>query len=221
MDQVIQEFTNIFTKKITEINDEYNSKIIIIDEKDNIIKALTNENSNLKIKLNEMIEEKKLKLSSTLWENTQLQLKEKDLIIEGLKKEIEYYKRNSDSNILLKYPHNDNKNKQKNNIVLENNKIDKLIISSDNSLDLVNNNLQQDLKNVDNKEIDIQIKDNITKTPVDLDLELELELSNEMLNKTSEIIIDLEKCDENNEKKKKIKKNKSKEKKKLTLENEN
>jgi hypothetical protein len=217
MEQVIQDFTNIFTKKITEINEEYNSKTIIIEEKDNIIKSLTDENSNLKKKLNEMIEEKKLKLSSTLWENTQLQLKEKDLIIEGLKKEIEYYKRNQDSNILLKYPHNDNKNKQKNNIVLENNK---LLISSDTSLDLLNNKLEQDnIKNVENKEL----QDNLTIKPVDfnLDLELELQLSNELLNNTaSEIINDFEKHDENNEKKKKIKKNKSKDKKKLNLENE-
>ena len=128
MDNIIDEFNNLCSIKINEIYD--NHKILLnqysILEKNNL--QLIQENNNLNIKISELIQEKKLKLSSTIWESTQIQLKEKDLLIEQLKKDNEFYKRN-----------------------LKTSKVSDVYLSNSQS-NFKNNNVE-DLKNVEENEV--------------------------------------------------------------------
>ena len=117
MEKITNELTNNFNIEIHKIVNEYNLLKDIVDNKNKIIHSLTENNNVLKTKINEMIEEKKSKSSSALWESTQLQLTEKDLIIDNLKKDIEFYKRNHKSNnVIDKYPYNGNNNKYESEI---------------------------------------------------------------------------------------------------------
>jgi hypothetical protein len=116
MEKIISELTNNFNLQINKIVNEHNLLKNTIDDKNKNIEVLTEDNYGFKTRINEMIEEKKSKSSSALWESTQVQLKEKDLIIDNLKKELEFYKRNSKSNnVMDKYPYNINNNTINNN----------------------------------------------------------------------------------------------------------
>ena len=101
MEKIINELTDNFNMQVNKIVNEYNLLKDSFDNKNKTIQSLTEDNHILKIRINEMIEEKKSKSSSALWESTQLQLGEKDLIIDNLKKDIEFYKRNHKNNNVI------------------------------------------------------------------------------------------------------------------------
>ena len=133
MENIIKELTNNFNLHIDKIISEYNLLTNMLEDKNKTIQLLTEDKNVLKTRINEMLEEKKLKSSSALWESTQIQLKEKDLIIESLKKDIEFNKRNSkNNNVMEKYPYNDNNNKNESenqsntNILTPKNNINKI-----------------------------------------------------------------------------------------------
>lgn len=100
MDGIIREFNNLYNDKINLIKQEHYKSTNLINELNQTIGSLKDENLNLKKRIGELVEEKKSKSSSALWETTQSQLKEKDIVIEQLKKEIDFYKRNSNKNFV-------------------------------------------------------------------------------------------------------------------------
>lgn len=107
MEKIISELKNNLNQEMMNVLYEYNLLKDIIDNNNKTILTLTEDNKELKVRINQMVEEKKSKSSSALWESTQVQLREKDIQIENLKKELEFYKRNSKSNNLMeKYPYN-------------------------------------------------------------------------------------------------------------------
>jgi hypothetical protein len=133
MENMIKELTNNFNLQIDKIISEYNLLTNMLEDKNKTIQLLTEDKNVLKTRINEMLEEKKSKSSSALWESTQIQLKEKDLIIESLKKDIDFYKRNSkNNNVMDKYPYNGNNNKNESenqsntNILTPKNNINKI-----------------------------------------------------------------------------------------------
>lgn len=108
---------NNFEIKINQITDILNTLLVENTTLKSNFDDLTNENIALKQQINELIEEKKQKSSSTLWTSINEQLKEKDILIEQLKKDIEFYKRQSStfstsSNIANKYLQSINKTEQ-------------------------------------------------------------------------------------------------------------
>lgn len=110
MEDIIKGFNQVFEEKINKIMNEYKKLEQVILESSDLIAKLTEENNLLRKKINELNEEKKSKSSSVLWETTQTQLGEKDKIIEQLKKDVEFYKRQSNkSTVTDKYPYNPNK----------------------------------------------------------------------------------------------------------------
>ena len=118
MENIINNITEYLKLELVKINNEYNSLTNIIDDKNNKINLLTEEIDVLKKKNNDLTYENKSKSSSSLWESTQLQLKEKDLIIENLKKDIEFYKRNGKTNNIMNI-YQPNENNIKNSTIQE------------------------------------------------------------------------------------------------------
>ena len=122
MENIIGELTTFYNNKMTDVIDEYNKLKQLKNSIDKNNFDLVNQNYELKKRIDELIEEKKSKSSSTLWESTQKQLKEKDFLIEQLKKDIEFYKRQSTkTNLMDKYPYNPNKDINENTYTNENN----------------------------------------------------------------------------------------------------
>ena len=111
MDLIIKEFDVVYGQKINQILDEYR-KLEQLNEQSLIdLHLLKEENIALKKRISELNDEKKSKSSSVLWETTQKQLGEKDQIIEQLKKDVEFYKRQSGKTTVTdKYPYNPNLN---------------------------------------------------------------------------------------------------------------
>ena len=193
MENIIKEFDEFYNKKNNEILTEYNKLEVIINNSNNTIELLVEENNLLKKKNNEMIEEKKLKSSSTIWESTQTQLKEKDLIIEQLKKDVEFYKRQCNkSNVTEKYPYNSNNN-------VENIKTMKSINESSNNKHI--SNISQEISQEIKQEVkqEIEVIEIIKSTECD-----------EKLNEFGEVIVSKKKKDKlkNGSEKKKKKKDK-------------
>lgn len=133
-----------FIKRIIETHDNL---VRELEETKLKINQLEKDNGDLKNKTVILNEEKKTKSSSALWESTQAILKEKDTIIEDLKKEIEFYKRNSgnfskSNSVINKYAWADNcKNVSKsfeNTNILNNN-------DKKNDLELKPTQITQDL----------------------------------------------------------------------------
>ena len=121
----------------------------IIIELNNNISQITYENIELKNKNKELLEEKKSKSSSTLWESTHKQLREKDVIIEQLKKDSDFYKRQyKASNILSNYPYSNLS--EQNTIKLEK-EINKINIHNNNNDDNNDNDNDNDKKNKKDK----------------------------------------------------------------------
>jgi hypothetical protein len=92
MEEIITEI-----KKIYEDNKNFKEKIVIYESnlKDlkNINEELKNKNNELEIKVKDLIEKNNSKSSKLIWENTQNIIKEKDIEIDKLKKDILYYER--------------------------------------------------------------------------------------------------------------------------------
>ena len=95
IETINKDFINKITKEFVEIS----SRVEILESK--IINFEKN-NEELNLKLKTLNDEKKLKSSSALWESTQTALKEKDLLIDDLKRtnadlkrQIEFGKKNS------------------------------------------------------------------------------------------------------------------------------
>ena len=95
MDLIIKEFDAVYEQKINQIINEYKRLEGIIAQSSIESNQLKEENNLLKKKIADLNDEKKTKSSSVLWETTQKQLGEKDQIIEQLKKDVEFYKRQS------------------------------------------------------------------------------------------------------------------------------
>lgn len=107
MNAILNEFQTDFNSNIDLIKNEYDksiSQLKDLEEKNNILEQ---ENIKLTNTINELNKEKKAKASSTIWESMNSKLAEKDIIIEQLKKDIEFYKRTSSkSNIAEKWQSN-------------------------------------------------------------------------------------------------------------------
>jgi hypothetical protein len=200
MEKITGELVNNFNSQISKIINEYNLLNNLVQEQNKQIQLLTEDKNNLKTRINEMQEEKKSKSSSALWESTQLQLKEKDLIIENLKKDIEFYKRNykNNTNLMDKYPFsgNNNKNESVNQLNIE---ISKQKNNFNNSNKLVN---ITDYIDSTKKEVKKEVKEEVNLLEQKKQ-EQELEIEEKEL--------DLEEQEEK-QKKKKSKKDKSKNK---------
>ena len=101
--QQLQIFINSFTELINKnqqneiniknLNDKILSNELKIQEWNNKEYIYITEIDNLKNIINTLKKENSEKSSKTIWETTQQKLKEKDEIIEELKKTIEFYKR--------------------------------------------------------------------------------------------------------------------------------
>ena len=182
MEKIIGELKNNLNEQIINIFNEYNLLKDTIDSNSKTILSLTEDNKNLKTRINELIEEKKSKSSSALWESTQVQLREKDLIIENLKKDLEFYKRNSKSNnVMEKYPYN---------------------VSTNTDTKKSEQNIQQTEKpNSTNKDNN---KNDEKEVKQELEVEKELEVERELVKKVKKSKKD--KSKDKSEKKKKKKK---------------
>jgi len=152
MEKIISELKIIFNSKINEILNEYANIKNELELKQKLNIELNEKNINLQQELNKLLEEKKIKSSSLLWETTQNQLREKDLIIDNLKKDIEFYKRNYESKLYNKLNNNTVEKKElevKDNL---NNNID------ENEEFEVKNNLNN---NINENEEEFEVKNNL------------------------------------------------------------
>lgn len=107
MDTILEEFQTDFYKNINLMKNEHLKLIIQTNELKEKNNLLEQENTKLTNIINELNKEKKAKASSTIWESMNSKLAEKDVIIEQLKKDIEFYKRTgTKSNISEKWQSN-------------------------------------------------------------------------------------------------------------------
>lgn len=124
MNAILNEFQTDFNSNIDLIKNEYDksiSQLKDLEEKNNILEQ---ENIKLTNIINELNKEKKAKASSTIWESMNSKLAEKDIIIEQLKKDIEFYKRTSSkSNIAEKWQSNISKSNSSDSIETKETKI--------------------------------------------------------------------------------------------------
>jgi hypothetical protein len=81
MNNIIEQLGDFYNKSINKIIEEHNKLQLELDKSTETIKALREENLNFKNRIKELVEEKKTKSSSTLWESTHKQLKEKEMAI--------------------------------------------------------------------------------------------------------------------------------------------
>ena len=147
MDSTLEQIKNIFENNFVKIKEEYNLLIkqMKITEEKNIY--LEQENIKLKNTISELNREKKEKSSSAIWESMNSKLGEKDVIIEQLKKDIEFYKRTgTKTNVGEKYQYN--LLKQNSSIFTE------PIYTTQNNSIIIENNIQNKIIN-DNKQIEI------------------------------------------------------------------
>ena len=93
MDLIFKNFETSFNSNITDVKNEYYKLNNQIKELENNNDVLKEENRKLSNIIEELNKEKKAKASSTIWESMNTKLSEKDIIIEQLKKDIEFYKR--------------------------------------------------------------------------------------------------------------------------------
>lgn len=93
MNATLKEFQSNFNSNIDLIKNEYDKLILQINELEEKNNILEQENIKLTNTIEELNKEKKAKASSTIWESMNSKLAEKDIIIEQLKKDIEFYKR--------------------------------------------------------------------------------------------------------------------------------
>lgn len=124
MNAILNEFQTDFNSNIDLIKNEYDksiSQLKDLEEKNNVLEQ---ENIKLTNIINELNKEKKAKASSTIWESMNSKLAEKDIIIEQLKKDIEFYKRTSSkSNIAEKWQSNISKSNSSDSIETKETKI--------------------------------------------------------------------------------------------------
>ena len=92
MEEIITKIRNIFDENnnLKQKVDIYESKL---KELQNITEEFKNKNTDLEIKVKELEEKNISKSSKLIWENTQNIIKEKDIEINKLKKDILYYER--------------------------------------------------------------------------------------------------------------------------------
>jgi len=93
MNATLIEFQSNFNSNIDLIKNEYNKLIFQINELEEKNNVLKQENTILTNVVEELNKEKKAKSSSTIWESMNSKLAEKDIIIEQLKKDVDFYKR--------------------------------------------------------------------------------------------------------------------------------
>lgn len=124
MNAILNEFQTDFNSNIDLIKNEYDKLIFQINELEKKNNILEQENIKLTNTINELNKEKKAKASSTIWESMNSKLTEKDIIIEQLKKDIEFYKRTSSkSNIAEKWQSNISKSNSSDSIETKETKI--------------------------------------------------------------------------------------------------
>lgn len=170
---ISNELNNIISShnnEINFINDKLESEIIFKKILENKILNLEENICELKLKINVLNEKNKEKSSSSIWESMNVKLQEKDSIIEELKKELEYKKRQSDIK---------NKDNVQNNleVIIENKKIidndiKKVIIENEK---IINNDESNKLQNNDIKKKKVKKVKKVLISEKDLD-ELEKEL---------------------------------------------
>ena len=92
MEEIITEIRNIYdeNKNLKLKVDTYESEL---KELQNTTEELKNKNAELEIKVKDLEEKNNSKSSKLIWENTQNIIKEKDIEIDKLKKDILYYER--------------------------------------------------------------------------------------------------------------------------------
>jgi hypothetical protein len=92
MEEIISEIRKIYdeNKNFKQKVDIYESEL---NELKNITEELKNKNYELVIKVKELEDKNNSKSSKLIWENTQNVIKEKDIEIDKLKKDILYYER--------------------------------------------------------------------------------------------------------------------------------
>ena len=95
MEIIFKNFETSFNSNISDIKKEYYKLDNQIKELENKNNILIEENIKLSNVIEELNKEKKAKASSTIWESMNTKLSEKDIVIEQLKKDIEFYKRTS------------------------------------------------------------------------------------------------------------------------------
>ena len=180
MDSTLEQIKNIFENNFVKIKEEYNLLIkqMKITEEKNIY--LEQENIKLKNTISELNREKKEKSSSAIWESMNSKLGEKDVIIEQLKKDIEFYKRTgTKTNVGEKYQYNLLKQNssiftepiyttQNNSIIIENN-IQNKIINDNKQIEIVKNEQIEIVKNeqieiVKNEQIEIVMENQVAST---------------------------------------------------------
>jgi hypothetical protein len=152
------------SNKISQLEDTNCKSQDTINNQLNII-------NDLKCRVRELVEEKKSKSSSALWETTTVQLKEKDQIIEGLKKDIEFYKRTqtkSLSPVSAKYQANLTESKEsekysQNKIVLDEENLENTVEIFNNEPIVDNFNDQNIEPIVDNLNVEIILEQNTEK----------------------------------------------------------
>ena len=147
MEEIITEI-----KKIFEDNKNFKEKIEIYESnlKDlrNMNEELKYKNNELEIKVKDLEEKNNSKSSKLIWENTKNILKEKDIEIDKLKKDILYYERQN----LIKTKHITNENNIEENRV-ENSTVDKKIKKSKKKINIINtqndiDDLEKDLLSI-------------------------------------------------------------------------
>ena len=92
MEEIITEIRNIYdeNKNLKLKVDTYESEL---KELQNTTEELKNKNAELEIKVKDLEEKNNSKSSKLIWENTQNIIKEKDIEIDKLKKDILYFER--------------------------------------------------------------------------------------------------------------------------------
>jgi hypothetical protein len=132
MEEIITKIRNIFDENnnLKQKVDIYESKL---KELQNITEEFKNKNTDLEIKVKELEEKNISKSSKLIWENTQNIIKEKDIEINKLKKDILYYERqnlikskeeNMEENITVEKKAK--KSKKSKNVIVPQNDIDDL-----------------------------------------------------------------------------------------------
>lgn len=129
MNAILNEFQSNFNSNIDLIKNEHTKlthQIKELEEKNNLLEQ---ENTKLTNTINELNKEKKAKASSTIWESMNSKFAEKDVIIEQLKKDIEFYKRTGPkSNIAEKWKSNISKSNSSDSI--EEKEVEKTLVSN-------------------------------------------------------------------------------------------